>query len=210
MKRFAFTMLELVFVIIVIGIVSVLAMPNFTTNPLQQAAEQMAGHIRYTQHLAMMDDKYNDKNSTWFASNWQIWFRISGGKYYYEIFSDRDQETNSDADEEAVDPMTNQNLGNGAAGIGLPINKDVSITDKFGITEIGFSANCKLGQGGRIAFDNFGRPYGSVSYAANAPFANYLTQQCILNMKHGDSDRNATITIQPETGYVDINYTNPL
>ncbi len=31
MKRFAFTMLELVFVIIVIGILAVLAMPNFNT-----------------------------------------------------------------------------------------------------------------------------------------------------------------------------------
>ncbi|MDO9208669.1 MAG: prepilin-type N-terminal cleavage/methylation domain-containing protein, partial [Sulfuricurvum sp.] len=39
MKRFAFTMLELVFVIIVIGILAVLAMPNFNRHPLQEAAE---------------------------------------------------------------------------------------------------------------------------------------------------------------------------
>jgi prepilin-type N-terminal cleavage/methylation domain-containing protein len=33
MKRYAFTLLELVFVIIVIGILAVLAMPNFRGNP---------------------------------------------------------------------------------------------------------------------------------------------------------------------------------
>ena len=105
MKRFAFTMLELVFVILVIGILAGLAMPNLSTSPLQQAAEQIAGHIRYTQHLAMMEDKYNDQNETWYASNWQIWFRIFNNKYYYEVFSDKDQETNSDANEEAIDPI---------------------------------------------------------------------------------------------------------
>lgn len=209
MKRFAFTMLELIFVIIVIGILAVLAMPNFKTDPLQQAAEQMAGHIRYTQHLAMIDDKYNDKNSTWFASNWQIWFRIFGGKYYYEIFSDKDQKINSDANEEAIDPMSHQNLGNGDNGIGLPTNKDVSISEKFGITAMSFSANCKIGLGGKIAFDSMGRPYGNVSYDANVPYDKYLTQPCILKMKHGSSDKNATITIQPETGYVDVNYSIP-
>jgi type II secretory pathway pseudopilin PulG len=206
MRRFAFTMLELVFVIIVIGILAVLAMPNFRTNPLEQAAEQIASHIRYTQHLAMIDDKYDDNNATWFASNWQIWFRISGVQYYYEIFSDKNQETNSDADEEAIDPLTNKNLGNGLAGIGLPNNKDVSITEKYGITDMDFSANCIIGQGGKIAFDHMGRPYGNVSYNANVPFFSYLTQPCVFDMKHGSSDKNATITIQPETGHVSVSY----
>lgn len=206
MKRFAFTMLELIFVIIVVGIIAVLAMPNLSTNPLQQAAEQIAGHIRYTQHLAMMDDKYNDRNSTWFSSNWQIWFRIYQGRYYYEVFSDQDQETNSDVNEEAIDPLTNKNLGNGNSGVGLPSNNDVNITGKFGITEMAFSSNCKIGQGGKIAFDNLGRPYGDVSYDPNDPYYKYLTQPCTMNIKHGASDRNATLTIQPETGYVSVVY----
>ncbi|MEW5831254.1 MAG: type II secretion system protein [Campylobacterota bacterium] len=205
MKRSAFTLLELVFVIIVIGILAVLAMPNMRTSPLQQAAEQVASHIRYTQHLAMSDDKFDDTNSTWFASNWQIWFRISGGKYYYEVFSDRDQETNSDANEEAIDPLTKRNLGNGDVGVGLPSNQDVSITEKYRIVALDFSPNCRIGQGGKIAFDHFGRPYGDVSYNPNDPYFKYLTQPCIFEMEH-ESDGNATITIQPETGYVSVRY----
>lgn len=206
MKRFAFTMLELVFVIVVIGILAALAIPNLSTSPLQQAAEQIAAHIRYTQHLALMEDKYNDKNATWFSSNWQIWFRIYQGKYYYEVFSDKNQETNSNASEEAIDPLTHKNLGNGDNGVGLPDNNDVNLTGKFGITQMSFSANCKIGQGGKIAFDNLGRPYGDVSYDSNDPYYKYLTQPCTIDIKHGSSDKNATITIQPESGYVSVVY----
>jgi prepilin-type N-terminal cleavage/methylation domain-containing protein len=206
MHRLAFTLLELVFVIIIIGILAVMAMPNFMTNPLQQATEQMAGHIRYTQHLAMVDDKYDPNNSTWFASNWQIWFRIFQGKYYYEVFSDKDKEGNSDAGEEAIDPLTHRNLGNGDNGVGLPDNNDINITNKYGITQMSFSANCRKSQGGKIVFDHLGRPYGDVSYDPNDPYYKHLIQPCVLELTHGGDNKTATITIQPETGYVSVVY----
>ena len=70
MKK-AFTMLELVFVIVVAGIIAAVVIPNTKTNPAQEAAIQLLSHIRYTQHLAMVDDKY-DSTETCFiciASN---------------------------------------------------------------------------------------------------------------------------------------------
>lgn len=57
MKK-AFTMLELVFVIVIVGILSFVAASSFQRNTLREAADQVVGHIRYTQHLAMMDDKF--------------------------------------------------------------------------------------------------------------------------------------------------------
>ena len=57
MKK-AFTMLELVFVIVVIGILAAAIIPSTRTNPAQEAAIQLLSDIRYTQHLAMIDDKY--------------------------------------------------------------------------------------------------------------------------------------------------------
>ena len=65
MKK-AFTMLELVFVIVIIGILAVVAMPSFQRDTLQEAGNQIISHIRYTQHLAMMDDKFNPADATWF------------------------------------------------------------------------------------------------------------------------------------------------
>ena len=73
MKK-AFTMLELVFVIVVIGILAAAIIPSTRTNPAQEAAIQLLSDIRYTQHLAMMDDKYDATNANWFQERWQIRF----------------------------------------------------------------------------------------------------------------------------------------
>ena len=58
MKK-AFTMLELVFVLVVIGILAAVMIPNMQSTALREAAIQVVSHIRYTQHLAMIDDKFD-------------------------------------------------------------------------------------------------------------------------------------------------------
>ena len=65
----AFTMLELVFVIVVSGILAATFIPRFDRDNLQEAADQVISHIRYTQHLAMVDDKFlADKNISHFSN----------------------------------------------------------------------------------------------------------------------------------------------
>jgi prepilin-type N-terminal cleavage/methylation domain-containing protein len=203
MKRTAFTMLELVFVIIVIGILAVLAMPNFNRQPLQEAAEQVASHIRYTQHLAMVDDKFDPTDSNWFRENWQIEFKKfnSPAERYYEIYGDTDHLGNSDESETARDPLSNKLLdydGN-----------ITHLTNKFEIIDMAFSDNCHVGSGvGQLAFDNLGRPYyyltQTLPTVANI-YQYLLTSICTISLKH-KTDGNATITIQPETGYVSVTY----
>lgn len=209
MKRFAFTMLELVFVIIVIGILAVLAMPSFNRHPLQEAAEQVAGHIRYTQHLAMVDDKFDSDDVNWSQKRWQIRFpntTIAGESiYYYEVFSDTDKEGNSDKEEEAIDPLTRQTIGDGAQAIGsIPESAMVNLTKKFGITDVGGSCNILSGASFRpISFDHLGRPYEGVYsgvYTNPVPSGG-----CTIMLKH-ETDGNATITINQETGYVTVAY----
>ena len=72
MKK-AFTLLELVFVIVLIGILAATIIPNTKTNPAAEAAIQLQSHIRYAQHLAMMDDKFGSSTS-WYKNLWQIAF----------------------------------------------------------------------------------------------------------------------------------------
>ncbi len=201
-------MLELVFVIIIIGVLGVLAMPNFDRPMLAEGVEKMAAQIRYTQHLAMNEDQYDATDPNWQAENWQIWFRIFTGKYYYEIFSDRDGMGNSDALEEAIDPQNpSLTLGNGAAAVGLPVNKDVDLTLKYGIKTMAVqSGNCANGQGFRIAFDSLGRPYSGIStYTPVIPYDGIFTVPCVVTIT-GDDGKTATITIAPITGHVSIVY----
>lgn len=107
--RYAFTMLEIVFVIMLVGIISFLAVPDFNDNTLRRAADQVISHIRYTQHLAMMDNKFVPNqdmsqytNATqkrkeaqyWYKGRWQILFFNVNGETpansftAYTIFSD--------------------------------------------------------------------------------------------------------------------------
>jgi len=103
MKK-AFTMLELVFVIVIIGILSFMAVSSFQRNTLREAADQVVSHIRYTQHLAMMDDKFVPspemskeasaaarllESQQWYKGRWHIFFSTTANSTIsYSILSD--------------------------------------------------------------------------------------------------------------------------
>ncbi|MBR2156638.1 MAG: prepilin-type cleavage/methylation domain-containing protein, partial [Campylobacter sp.] len=75
MKTFrAFTMIELVFIIVVVGILAAVAIPRVERNGLIEAADQLSSHIRYTQQLAMNDNKFNANDDNWHRKGWRIEF----------------------------------------------------------------------------------------------------------------------------------------
>jgi len=95
----AFTLIELLVVIIIIGIIVATLSFNFSPNQLQLAADQLIKDIKYTQSLALKDDKYQpfpksnssvDQNQSkfWFKQWWQIRFNCVDNYCFYEIFSD--------------------------------------------------------------------------------------------------------------------------
>ena len=102
MKR-AFSLIELIIVIIVIGILYSSVNYSLADTSLNQAADQLIYHINYTRHLAINDNKMqyypiNDskiemnRSKYWFKQWWQIRFSTfdDNGQthYWYEIFSD--------------------------------------------------------------------------------------------------------------------------
>lgn len=216
MKRFAFTMLELIFVIVVIGILAILMIPNFNPDPLQQAAEQVARHIRYTQHLAMIDDKFNDKNATWQSGRWQIHFEddsSDAGQKIYIIYNNKNHDTNENDDELAHDPLTGQLMrGANSKLMTAPFKymDELMLSRKYGIENVIFSDSCHYAgaslTSNRILFDNLGRPYYYSVSSDTTPFNYKLQSNCNITLTHQDG--NATITVAPETGYVSITYTN--
>ncbi|MGD9969667.1 MAG: prepilin-type N-terminal cleavage/methylation domain-containing protein [Sulfuricurvum sp.] len=208
MRRFAFTMFELVIVIVIIGILAVAAMPSFNTNPLRDAAEQVAEHIRYTQHLAMVDDKFDDTNATWWKERWQIRFRTAAGEIQYAVFSNKNQDLNINCNSTLCDEPAKNPL-NGLPLFYVPSRpNDGMILSNYGITSVNVSCNTDdnfayATRLGVIAFDNLGRPYRGI-YDSTTPTQYLMTQPC--NIVLTGNGGTATITVQPETGYVSVIY----
>ena len=197
---YAFTMMELVFVIVVVGILSAMIAPNFQGNNAREAADQIISHIRYTQHLAMMDEKYDDSNLTWYRNQWHIDFEKDGtsNKWVYSILSANNPNLY------AKNPLGNTKYLTGLSSTPEKFRtKDLQIGDKYGINSITFDANCTTATTSsfKLYFDNLGRPYGDKS-ATTAPYQNLLKNKCTITISDGSNSK--TIEIVPETGYAHI------
>lgn len=216
MKK-AFTMLELVFVIVIVGILSYFVSSSFQRNPLREAADQVVSHIRYTQHLAMMDDKFdpNDTkfkanpaysatyNGQWYQEFWRVRFYKVLGVIYYVVFSDQDREGNVDITthtEPAIDPSSGKYLFVGNGGNDARNNDKMNLTDTYGITDV--NATCDTGYLD-FFFDNLGRPY---VHSVQAYPSGILQNDC--NITIANAQGNIVITVTKETGYTYISAQN--
>ena len=206
MKK-AFTLLELVFVIVVVGILAIVIIPRMKSNSLQQAAIQVVSDIRYTQHLAMIDDKYDANNSEWFKGKWQFLFGKSNNTnklYAYTIFSDKSTYSgNPDLKEMATNPLDKSKLLSGGFSGTLSwenakASKKLNIGYSYGITDVRQS-----GCGGkRIAFDYLGRPFKGNNKSWTSSVDGLLKKSCRFTLYQNDN--TITIQINPETGYACI------
>ena len=224
MKKSAFTLLELIFVLVVIGILSIVFIPKFGQNKLTQAANQLVSDIRYTQHLAMTDDKYSSSDEYWYRQRWELAFSTADSTLSYYIFSDSSSSAgaydglpganNTYTDVEvAVNPADKHRYM-----IGVPIsqfdNSDTSrlttrlnIKKTYGITSISVTGGSSGSTSKRILFDHLGRPYrGSTASTSTTQIdsAQDKLASTPIDITLTNSSGSITIQIEPETGYTHI------
>lgn len=187
-------MLELVFVIVVIGIITAMVIPRMDRDSLFEATNQTLNHIKYTQHLAMTQDVYSDTDNAWFMRRWQMQFYACGG---YVIHSDSNPVLGAAPGapallDAAIDPQTGKRLFTTNTCDENPAYYDkISLEENFGIINMALHANCG---GADIAFDTLGRPYSNIS-AVNG----VLKQNCDITLTSASGSE--IIRIHPETGY---------
>jgi len=208
-KKSAFTMIELVFVIVVLGILASIAMGRMERDLRQEAASTILSHIRLTQQLAMNDNKHRSDNSTfWQRSYWNIQFRTcSNDDWSYRIGSNMGLENGGanaiSRDESAINPTDGKYLWSANCD-NLEDNESptVHLSKKYGISGVRRTNACGNGQ---IVFDYLGRPHTDTNY--NTPdFSNIMVNDCVLtftlstDQDNDDNNDSFSIRILAETG----------
>jgi prepilin-type N-terminal cleavage/methylation domain-containing protein len=193
----AFTMIELVFVVVVLGIIAAVALPRFDSDNTQDAMDQILSDIRYTQHLALVDNVIDPTDPNWQRAFWSIRFVGCDAKtnWYYSIGSDTDHEGNIDTKEAAVDPRTGEPLIGACAATSK--KSKIYITNKFGINNIVFTGGCTGVE--HIGFDSFGRPHTGFTTSATPNYSNIMTSDCTITFTFPSGVKQ--IQINKETGY---------
>ena len=214
MKK-SFTILELVFAIVLIGILAIEIIPRMKSNLLEQAALQLISDIRYTQHLAITDDKYNPHDKDWYKKRWQIIFGQSYDtkhKLAYSIFSDNatdDDDAKPGLTELAVDPTDpSKYLSGGYTGIlktsDVAANKKMNLGLSYDIEKYEFGGGCSS-RTRRVSFDHYGRPIKDslATYVSAYKKGKLLSRACTIKLIN-ESEGYIVISIEPETGYAHI------
>ena len=223
MKK-SFTLLEFIFVIVVMGIIMAVVMPNIRKNSLQEAAIQVISHIKYTQHLAMIDNKFDTSDANWYKKRWMIRFKkdlvytgtsVPNKKYYnvwaYSIFSDKSGDKNPNLSEMAKNPLYTKQYLSGGYNNTLHVEntlsmKELRLGSKYGITNIKFSVGCRSNVL-YVYFDYLGRPFNSMNRSsayekASSGWHKLLTSPCHITLFQ--DKEMITIVIEPNTGYAHI------
>ena len=205
MKRRAFTLFELMVVVIVMGILMAMALPRMERDNRQEAADHILSAIQYTQQLALVDNKTSTDNN-WQMELWAIRFTV-GANYentYYTIGTDEDNSTVISKSEAAVDPANGKYLFN-TSGAFATMSKDESpnafIGHNYGIDDINFAGGCA--NNSHVAFDHLGRPYTGIGSATNN-YRQYMTSDCNITFSFISNDENLTFVVEKQTGHTYI------
>ena len=212
MKRSAFTIIELIFVIVVLGILASLAMERVDRDLKQEASETILSHIRLAQQLALRDNKHRqDNNGLWQRAYWRFEYgkcknttNLDGtAAYYYRVGAATTLDKAFNKNESAINPVDGKYLYtiNSCDDLKKDESPTILISKKFGINKIEKYAGCNKVQ--HIAFDYLGRPHHQIGSYGSANFSKIMVNDCRLKFKMATGD-SFTIIIEAETGHAYI------
>ncbi|MDD2697466.1 MAG: type II secretion system protein [Arcobacteraceae bacterium] len=202
MKK-GFSLLELIFVISVVGIIVSLSIQKNNLSKIKLAKNQILLHLKYTRYIAMVDNKYDYKDSEWYKKRWSLRFencdKVIGG-LFYTIYSDENEGGGVNKEEVLKDPLTNNYIFATSCKQDALYDKSkfVLLTQEYEIENIDISCN-QTSTVGQISFGNDGKVYAKNGKSED----DYeITEPCVINLsdKHNQSEK---ITIYPKSGYIE-------
>ena len=202
--RVAFSLIELIFAIVLISIILSSFIPKNNFSKLNLAADKIILYLKYTRYIAMIDNKYNINDEMWFRERWTLKFQNCSkdiGGLYYVVFSDKNHGGGINKGECLKDPITNKYLySHYDCEASENESKYILLTKEFGVTKIDISCN-STSTIGQISFDYNGKVYSRIGTNSNDISKYEIKDICYINMY--DIQKNMiTIAIEPSTGFI--------
>jgi len=203
-KLNGFTLIELIFVIIILGVMAAVAIGSVKNNIREDAINNVLAAVRYTQHLALADNKMDPNISNWQKSLWTLEYAKCNGKYQYTIGSDMNLNGKINETESAMSVIDDKLIYNNISNCKSNQSSDnISIGKNFYITDIKFK-DCGANN---ISFDYLGRPHSNVNKILTSNYSSLNKKDCIITYSFDTSlsFQPIVLTINSETGYASIN-----
>lgn len=219
MKRNAFTLIELIIVVVVLGVLVTYSTQMLSRDSRSEAINHILSMIRYTQNLALHDSKHDRDNAYWQRSFWrfQIYKCKGGSGIFYLIGTDKDYNRGVNRSETAIDPSNGKFTfwdtrkacpKNSTDALNAQVSPNIFLTQKYGIKSVKFNA-CKIWTSGlkrssakHIGFDNYGRPIKSYSASYTPNYYGHVVGDCTVTFNFVDNSiKPFTVVIPANSGY---------
>ncbi|EGH4468030.1 Tfp pilus assembly protein FimT/FimU [Campylobacter lari] len=220
----AFTLIELVFVCIILSLLFSMAYVYYKPDYLRLGAEQVLNDIKYTRHLALIQNdfrvkEFNIAKREWFKAKWQLYFirskSATNNEQTYTIFLDKNGDGNANIgknminkDREIAVDLINPDIlmNSGQSGVinqnDFKANLKYNIEKTYGISKVLFEGACKGST--RLIFDDYGRLYTPLKNATRTyDKLTSFNNDCIIRLSNNQNE-HVCIIINPISGYAYI------
>ena len=205
MDKKSFSLIEVIFTIMIIAIISSQVNLKNNLSKIKLAKQQIILHLKYTRYVAMLDNKYNHKDKLWFRKRWTMKFlncQKEIGGIYYIIYSDENKNGKVSKEETLIDPLSHNYIYSFQCKEDnvYDKNKLILISKRYNIKSIDISCN-KTNTIGQLSFDNNGELHSKLSTKEN-DFNKYkIKKDCKIDI-YDNKNNKETITITKNTGFI--------
>ncbi len=204
--RLAFSMIELVMVIVVIGILASVAIPNMDKDIRQGAIDTVLSDVRLAQQNALSDDKHDVNNTKWQRAYWHFAYYTCGNDVVYRVASDVDFDGTITNSESALNSKDNKYLFADCNDLDDKDNSPkVNLTREHGISSVTTTGACQDSH--ILAFDNLGRLHSDIT-SELPDYAHLVTKdsdKCQMRFSFQDDNlKPFTLEVTPIVGHIKI------
>ena len=215
----AFSMIELVFVIVVLGILAAMAIPRLDRDYREEAVSNIVSSLMYTKHMALTDNVTDPRDNKWQRAFWKFGItKCSDNGIFYYIASDKNHNGNIDANETISDPSNGKIMMADPTqpcidDVNSSVSPNILLTKKYGIDDsmITFT-DCvpvdatKDDTDKYIGFDYFGRTHKGFLTSTSPDFSSRVHTDCKITLSFKNDLNDVVITIESDTGFISVDY----